>query len=91
MVLRHVHTSGLNKQQTRRIVMRNPFRKKQDTFEALNIRAYELRSQIIKDKDELAEVLALLDQFTDIVTIEKRITKEDVGVTPRFRNQEWSI
>ena len=71
--------------------MRNPFRKNKNTFEALNIRAYELRSQIIKDKDELAEVLALLDQFTDIVTIEKRITKEDVGVTPAFRNQEWSI
>jgi hypothetical protein len=50
-----------------------------------------LRSQIINKKDELAEVLALLDQFTDIVTIEKRITKEDVGVTPRFRNQDWSI
>ena len=71
--------------------MRNPFRKNKDTFEALNIRAYELRSQIINKKDELAEVLALLDQFIDIVTIEKRITKEDVGVTPRFRNQEWSI
>lgn len=71
--------------------MRNPFRKNKNTFEALTNRAYELRSQIIKDKDELAEVLALLDQFGDIVTIEKRITKEDVGVTPRFRNQEWSI
>jgi hypothetical protein len=34
--------------------MRNPFRKNKNTFEALNIRAYELRSQIIKDKDELA-------------------------------------
>jgi hypothetical protein len=71
--------------------MRNPFRKNKNTFEALNIRAYELRSQIIKDKDELAEVLALLDQLGDIITIEKRITKEDVGVTPRFRNQDWSI
>lgn len=71
--------------------MRNPFRKNKNTFEALNTRAYTLRSQIIRDKDELAEVLALLDQFGDIVTIEKRITKEDVGVTPRFRNQEWSI
>ena len=71
--------------------MRNPFRKNKDTFEALNIRAYNLRSQIIKDKDELAEVLALLEQFSDIVTVEKRITKEDVGVTPAFRNQDWSI
>ena len=71
--------------------MRNPFRKNKDTFEALNIRAYDLRSQVINKKEELAEVLALLDQFVDIVTIEKRITKEDVGVTPRFRNQEWSI
>ena len=71
--------------------MRNPFRKNKDTFEALNNRAYTLRSEIINKKDELAEVLALLDQFSDIVTIEKRITKEDVGVTPRFRNQEWSI
>ena len=71
--------------------MRNPFRKNKNTFEALNNRAYTLRSEIINKKDELAEVLALLDQFSDIVTIEKRITKEDVGVTPRFRNQEWSI
>ena len=71
--------------------MRNPFRKKQDTFEALTNRAYDLRSQVINKKEELAEVLALLDQFSDIVTIEKRITKEDTGVTPRFRNQEWSI
>jgi len=71
--------------------MRNPFRKKKDTFEALVNRAYDLRSQVINKKEELAEVLALLDQFTDIVTIEKRITKEDTGVTPRFPNQEWSI
>jgi hypothetical protein len=71
--------------------MRNPFSKKKDTFEALTNRAYTLRSQIINKKDELAEVLALLDQLGDIITIEKRITKEDTGVTPRFRNQEWSI
>jgi len=71
--------------------VRNPFRKNKDTFEALSNRAYDLRSQIINKRDELAEVLALLDQFTDIVTIEKRISKEDVGVTPRFRNQDWSI
>jgi hypothetical protein len=89
-VLRHVHTRE-QIQIEREIVMRNPFHKNKDTFEALNIRAYTLRSEIINKKDELAEVLALLDQFIDIVTIEKRITKEDVGVTPRFRNQEWSI
>lgn len=71
--------------------MRNPFRKNKDTFEALVNRAYDLRSQVINKKEELAEVLALLDQFTDIVTIEKRITKEDTGVMPRFRNQDWSI
>jgi hypothetical protein len=71
--------------------MSNPFRKKKDTFEALNIRAYNLRSQIMNDKEELAEVLALLDQFSDIVAVEMRITKEDIGVTPRFRNSDWSI
>jgi hypothetical protein len=71
--------------------MRNPFRSNKNTFEGLTNRAYDLRSQVINKKEELAEVLALLDQFSDIVTIEKRITKEDTGVTPRFRNQEWSI
>jgi hypothetical protein len=71
--------------------MRNPFRKDKNTFEALNIRAYTLRSQIMNDKEELAEVLACLDQFSDIVTIEKRITKDNLGVTPCFRNFDWSI
>jgi hypothetical protein len=45
----------------------------------------------MNDKEELAEVLALLDQFSDIVAVEMRITKEDIGVTPRFRNSDWSI
>jgi hypothetical protein len=70
------------------IAMRN--RKNNQSFEALNNRAYELRAQIMKGKEELAEVLALLQQFSDIVTVEKRISKDELGVTPKF-STEWSI
>ena len=55
---------------------------KEKTFEQINSEVYELRNSIMKNQALLAQKLALLQQFADIVQIETRICKEDVNVVP---------
>ncbi len=63
-------------------------RKKKQTFETLNIRMHELRYSIATDKAELAEILALLDQYKVDVEVTTRSVKDEFGVTPIFSWQE---
>jgi hypothetical protein len=70
--------------------MRNPFRKKKETFEALSNRSYKLRYEITEKKDELAVVLALLEQYSTIVAVDIRTCKDTVDVSPSL-GSDWSI
>lgn len=63
-------------------------RKKKQTFETLNNRMHELRYRIATDKTELAEVLALLEQYKTDVEVSTRTAKEEFGVSPMFAWQE---
>ena len=63
-------------------------RKKQQTFETLNTRMNELRYSIATDKTELAEILALLEQYKVDVEVTTRSVKDEFGVTPMFSWQE---
>lgn len=60
------------------------FRNNKQTFESIQKRISELRYQIEKDKLELAEQLALLEQYKVDVEITTRSTKDDLGVTPKL-------
>ena len=60
------------------------FRKNKQTFESIQKRISELRYQIDKDKLELAEQLALLEQYKVDVEITTRSIKDDLGVTPKL-------
>jgi len=63
-------------------------RKKKQTFESLNHRMHELRYRIATDKTELAEILALLEQYKVDVEVSTRSVKDEFGVTPMFSWQE---
>jgi hypothetical protein len=63
-------------------------RKKKQTFETLNNRMHELRYSIATDKTELAEILALLEQYKIDVEVTTRSVKDEFGVSPMFSWQE---
>jgi hypothetical protein len=63
-------------------------RNKKQTFETLNNRMHELRYSIATDKTELAEILALLEQYKVDVEVSTRSAKDEFGVTPMFSWQE---
>ena len=63
-------------------------RNKKQTFESLNNRMHELRYSIATDKAELAEVLALLEQYKVDVEVSTSSIKDEFGVSPMFSWQE---
>jgi hypothetical protein len=63
-------------------------RNKKQTFESLNTRMHELRYSIASDKTELAEILALVEQYKVDVEVSTRSAKDEFGVTPMFSWQE---
>jgi hypothetical protein len=64
--------------------------KQKQTFESISKEIYDLQSKIENDKLELADKLALLNQYKLDVEVTTRCIKDQLGVTPQFRwEAEW--
>ena len=71
--------------------MRNPFKKKKDTFQALHSKAFDLRVKLTKlndettnTKQELSVVLSELEAFGGMVKSELKQSQDDFGVKPEL-------
>ena len=75
--------------------MRNPFRKKtlmntpieEYSFDDLTNKSFHLRCEITEKMKQLAHILACLDQCSDMVTVEKKVSKDLLGVVPQFADE----
>ena len=75
--------------------MRNPFRKKkyknipieEYSFDDLTNKSFHLRCEITEKMKQLAHILACLDQIGDMVTVEKKISKDLLGVVPQLADE----
>ena len=71
--------------------MRNPFKKKKDTVQALHSQAFDLRVKLTKlndettkTKQELSGVLSELEAFGGMVKSELKTSQDDFGVKPEL-------
>jgi DUF4097 and DUF4098 domain-containing protein YvlB len=66
-------------------------KKQKQTFESISKEIHELRSEIEEKKVQLADNLALLNQYKLDVEVTTRCVNDELGVKPMHRWQaEWN-
>ncbi len=57
------------------------------SFDDLTNKSFHLRCEITEKMNQLAHVLACLEQCSDMVTVEKKISKDLLGVVPQLADE----
>ena len=76
---------------TKESKLRNPFKKKKETFEGYCSRAHDLRRELSKLNDkttnikqELSSVLSMIETYNVNIQVEINTTRDEFGVKPEW-------